>query len=158
MRRYNAPLRRMVPLKQCELASRPMARLEEILEILWEESPSAWQVSGDQVAGGDPVLDRSNADLENAGNVAVRVHRLEGHVLDGQNAVQQWVLRLRCVVQRVLLSGPRIRHTSGVGARRALIGAGQFCKWVFRVSSVSEPSGYGALIGSIWNDDRIPVA
>lgn len=74
------------------LAPTPLAGPQEILQILREELPAAGKVAGDQAAGADPVLDRTDADVEDLRDIAVAVHRLQLHLLDCQDGFQKRVL------------------------------------------------------------------
>lgn len=72
-----------------------IASAKELFEVLWEVLPSAREIPWSETSRGDPVLDSANTDLEDLRHIAVRVHRLKWQVLNGQDAIQEGILRLR---------------------------------------------------------------
>lgn len=63
------------------------AGCEEVFKVLVQEPSPSGQVPWDQPARGTPILNRSDADSKNAGNVAIAVHGLERKVLDGKDSL-----------------------------------------------------------------------
>lgn len=104
------------------------ARTEEVFEILGKELPAAWEVPGDQAAGGNPVLDRPYADLEYLGDVAVAVHRFEGKFLDGEDRLQHRVAAWFWIALHWFPIRSAREHTSGASAEGARVGLVSICK------------------------------
>jgi len=52
------------------------------------------RLRGDQLSGRDPIMDCPGGYAEYRGDVADAVHRLGWQILDSENLLEKWVLRV----------------------------------------------------------------